>query len=247
MIHAALQPLVDAMGAMRGDDDRATVREFLASVRISRGPVAMAAETWARAPFSYHRATILKLLRIDPTDRVAHFATAPFRIVQDDGCAWVAGAVGCPAHIDADAIATWTPRRIRSVILWNPKRDELRVMGEAASQASLILPDDCQTLTVYADGFSFFRAWAERRAEHAVRAVHVAGRAFTARVVEPADSLIPGALAIGDFEKLPWRQAEAETILPGPGVDPETLRKAVWRAYSVPRVIGDAKNMRKAA
>lgn len=201
-----------------------------------------AALAWANADLRTNRTDILKALRIDPSDRTALFASMPFRVVADQGERFIGAAIGCPPHLDADAMRAWSPNDIRDVLLWSPKRGTVRVMGEA--QPVLVLPDDRGTVTLFADPFAFMRAWVERRAAAMVRKLHVTR--WQTHTREPGDSYLPGALAIGDLARMHLGTADVEAFVPGPGVAPDALRQAVYRSARMPRVIA-APALRKSA
>ncbi len=175
-----------------------------------------AGRAWLQANWPANRATICRALKIDPNEPGATYATGPFAIMSEDGANWIAGAVGIwRAFKPGD----WSVDDISDVILWNPRTGEVRLLGDEG--AVLIVPDRPEPrLTVYADGFAFFRAWADRRAETLAR----------------IDSDIPGALAIGDLKDINWRETGASVLVAGPGIDAKKLNSAVIRSARLPRV-----------
>lgn len=192
---------------------------------------------WHSVPYGHGRASIFKALHIDPREPSAGFACACFRIVADDGVNYIAGAVGCPPHLDLERFQEWTPDNVSEVILWNPRTAELRVLGEAKSQTILIAPRHAEIITVFKDGYAFFRAWAERRAEFAARKQGVLNNAWVHPMPETSDSLIPGALIVGDTMAVKgWGALSQATLIPGPGVSEDELKKSVWRASDIPSV-----------
>lgn len=200
-------------------------------------------DIWHSTPYSHHRKAIFKALRVDPSDPSAGFACACFRVIADDGVTYIAGAVGCPPHSDLERFINWTPDDISNVILWNPRTNDTRILGEARSQTVLISPESREgMITVYQDAFAFFRAWCERRAEFIVRRQGVITNGWLHPMPEPRDSFIPGALVVGDLAKVKeWPRLSEATLIPGPGVSEDDLKKSVWRSAEIPTV-----NMRHA-
>lgn len=204
-------------------------------------------EIWYRTPYIHHRRAIFNALQVDGSDPSAGFACACFRSIADDGINYIAGAVGCPPHLDLDRFRDWTPDRIAHVILWHPKSNDVRELGEAKSQSILIAPTiPDETITVYADGFAFFRAWIERRAAHYVRNQMTIRKEWAHPTPETSDSLIPGALVIGNIASVKeWPAISESALIAGPGVTDDALRQSVWRSAHIPQVI--TRNIRKVA
>ena len=204
----------------------------------------LAARSWAAVPFQHHREHILKALKIDKAEPSALYSTAALRVIADEGVTWIGGAVGCPPSLNIAQVMDWQIDDISDVILWNPRSNECQVMGEAKGQATLTLPYPMPDhLTVYGDPFSFFRAWAERRAKTFGRHQSRKGRKWAHGAAEPLDGGLPGALIVGDQGRITWRDLSAQTISAGPGVDRDELNRAVFRAAKLPRVLP----LRKAA
>ena len=126
------------------------------------------ADFWYNADFSRGCSRINAALKIEPDHPSTFYATFPFRIIDVEGRAWIGGAVGCPMIMTSDWHRTWEHFDIEEVLLWNPRTGEVGILGEAASQPAAFVPERLalveESLTVYGDGFSFFRAWADRRA-----------------------------------------------------------------------------------
>lgn len=176
-----------------------------------------------------NRQAIFKALKIDPRAPHAAYAVEPFRIVEISGAIWIGGAVG---HARGPCYDDWTPTG--EVILWNPRTGALALHDDVG--ASLVKPFEAQKrLVVYADGFAFFRAWADRRAGHS-EAMSIASAQGRNAPEEPRDSGIPGALAIGDMMEIPWRDAGASVLVATTGVDARNLNRAVIRSARLPRV-----------
>lgn len=200
---------------------------------------ATAKSPWLSTPYRRGRANICRALRIDPTDPTAGYATAPFVVIDHDGETWIAGAVG---------FTVFSHGEIADLILWQPQTQRIRIFGEAANAAILITPFQTEPeLTVFADGFAFFRAWADRRAAFYARRQAARETMHAIIPTEPADGNLPGALVVGNLDKIQWRDTGASTLLAGPGVDPKTLQRAVLRSARIPRVAAAPDYLRSAA
>lgn len=195
------------------------------SFRAGRGTPE--AQTWCAA--KPNAPAIMRALRIDRDQSGSSYACDAFRVVADDGHNWIAGAVGAPPSL---ARSTWLPADISDVILWNPRTNETRVLGDR--DPTVIAPYD-DVITVYADGYAFFRAWADARAEVWGRAVARRDNKWVHPVTEIAT--VPAAIVIGDIAKV-RRWPNATTLIAGPGIDADALRRSVWDSYNVPRVVG---------
>ena len=175
------------------------------------------------------RLAIYRALKISPLEPTASYAIQPFTVLETGEGNWIAGAVG---HHPSTRYGDWNPTG--DVVLWNPRTGEMRLRGETG--AALIAPFRAEPrLTIYATGFAFFRAWADNRAALAERIAHAITN-HRATNAEPADSGIPGGLAIGDLSKLNWRDLDATVLVAGPGVDPKKLNSAIIRSARLPRV-----------
>lgn len=184
------------------------------------------------ADWSNRRDAIYRALRIDPNEPGVGYATGPFTLMRDgEGRVCIGGAIGIWAAFNP---FDWTVDQISDVILWEPRSGAISLYG--SSGADLVMPDRPDVrLTVYADGFAFFRAWADQRAATATR-IYAARKAHLLSSAEPADSDIPGALAIGDLAAINWCDTGAAILVAGPGIDPKQLNRAIIRSAHLPRV-----------
>jgi hypothetical protein len=182
------------------------------------------------------RRTICRALKIDPAEQGAFYATFPFRIVRDGDKAWIAGAIGCQRALDPNSVRDWRHTDVSDVILWNPRTGHVQLAGDPS--ATLIEPADYANgrYNIYGDGFAFFRAWADKRAE--IGAGIISAKASNSHIipVEPVDSGMPGALVIGDLDQVRWRDLNATVLVAGPGIDPQKLNRAIFRSARLPRV-----------
>lgn len=193
-------------------------------------------ETWLAQDWLRGRAAICKALRIDHDDPASVYATAPFTILSDDGANWIAALVGMRPCLSVDAIRAWDEAAAGPVILWNPRTNKLRILGEAASASIAIVPDHADRLTVYADAYSFFRAWADHRADIFASIKAAQSNPHRITPAEPADGGIPGALIVGSVEKAAPQLFDALHLLAGPGIDPAELKRSIYRAARIPTV-----------
>lgn len=211
----------------------------------------MAVETpgraWFHAPYMHGRSSIAAALKVDRADPLAAYATLPFRILNIDDQNWIAGAIGCPPAVSGK-ISVWCHLDISDVVLWNPRTGALRVAGEPANAPCLIGVGTAGAsqaeVVVYDSGYAFFRAWVERRANFL--AGFLAARESRTSVIptEPACGNVPGLLAIGKLDALPWFDVGAAVLKTDGGIDPGKLKSAIFRAARLPRV---ATNMGIAA
>lgn len=188
---------------------------------------------WLAADWSRNRTAIYRALRIDPNEPDVAYATGPFTLLTTGGGEhrWIAGAVGIWRALSPHG---WTPDDISDVILWNPRTGAVQLLD--GDGPTLIMPHRFEPrLTVYVDGFAFFRAWADRRAA-TLTSLRAASKAHRVADAEPRDSDIPGALAIGEMKDIDWCGTGASILVAGAGVDPKALNRAIIRSARLPRV-----------
>lgn len=187
-------------------------------------------EAWLNA--NPNKAPVCRALKIDPADPVAAYATLPFTLMRDtEDRMCIAGAVGAWRVFSP---LQWTPEHVAAVVLWDPLSGALSLYGDTGT--ALVTPFRPEPrLTIYADGFAFFRAWADRRAATWTALASAAQLHRTAHA-EPADSDIPGALVIGDLNRIDWLSADATVLVAGPGIDAKQLNRAVIRSARLPRI-----------
>lgn len=259
---AALCELMDDLAALPAEERHETLSEWARSPlwdpllmmlqgehgRIARAAWAalrtdLASDTpgrrWDAIPHALGRASIERLLGVqDDPNRV--YAGIAFRTwIDDDERSWIAGAIGACPVFDTDATMRWTHLEIRDVILWDPRTNEVRLVGEHHSQAMFVMPTYPEPrLKVWADGAAFFRAWARKRANK----VHVwrsSKGGHPAPEYPGAD--LPGALLVGDIRHARWPgDAGAATVVAGPGITAAELQWAAIRAANLPIFEGGA-------
>lgn len=178
------------------------------------------------------RQAVFRALKIGASDPHAHFSTDRFTVLTIDGKAWIAGAVSA-SPIIGHRYGDWFPNG-GEVILWNPRTNEVKLRDD--DHPTLILPHRAEArLTVYADGFAFFRAWADNRAAISER-INLATDNHRITHAEPSDGGIPGALAIGALNSIDWTDTGSNILVAGPGIDPKKLNSAIIRSAKLPRV-----------
>lgn len=199
-------------------------------------------KAWHAAWNPADRKVICRHLKIDPADPLAFFATFPFRVIRNEGeRPWIAAAIGCrrimdPASKEHAPGYDWLHIDIDDVILWNPRSGEVKVAGDPDRRLVECANYDDGRYTVFADPFSFFRAWADRRAEFGARVKAARASKHVLISTEAVDNCMPGALVIGDLDRVHWRDLDAAVLVAGPGVDPVKLNRAIFRTARLPRV-----------
>ncbi len=168
------------------------------------------------------RSSIYRALGIDGASPAAFYAGYPFRIIETEDGHWIGGAVGCPNLKEIDRAFDWSPLDVAYLILWNPRTNDCRVMGETKSFLLCPVPD--AKVTVYGDPLAFFRAWAARRARYADTPT------------EMPDSDLPGALLLGSPGRVQWHELHCEHIFAGPGVVAEDIKRAVFKQARLPQI-----------
>lgn len=223
---APLMLCLDWQGRIARDAYRALKRELAADTPGRR---------WNMLEPSVGRASIHRLLALTG-DPAAIYAAAPFRSwTDDDGRAWIAGAIGCPPYFDNDAALRWEHLDITDVILWDPRTNEARIAGEHASTSVFVMPEQPDPrLTIWGDCGAFFRAWAARRVRTGKLWIMRARGEWQHPIDEPADGNLPGGLLIGDAFRARWPVTDSTTIVAGAGLSATELHAAAFRAARLP-------------
>lgn len=181
------------------------------------------------------RSSIVRLLGLE--DHAArYYAADAFKVWRDDdGRDWIAGAVGSRPWSDADRLAGWYHLDIRDVILWDPRTNDARIVGEHSSVSAFIMPDHATTkLRVWGDCGAYFRAWASARAAIGVLMHRRSSGEWKHPIAEAADGGLPGALLIGDYNRARWPCVGTTNIVAEAGVSVAELHFAVARATGMP-------------
>lgn len=192
------------------------------------------ARTWWHAE---RHPAIYRALRIDPADPVAFYATLPFRLARIDARPVLLIAHPCPltlGPVDEDWLG------IETVMAWNPVDGSVSVLGDDAPQ----IVGDASTGAIYGEAFAFARAWVEARAAFATLRRDALGKDWHVKPTESGQA--PGALIVGDIDKIRWRMHDLPREIEAVGIDPARLNRAILRAANLPRARA-ANTMRIAA
>lgn len=191
---------------------------------------------WWDAEFG-HRA-IYRALRVDPDEFGAFYAILPFRLTRIDGKPLIVVAHPCPLTL-GPVTEDWLD--IESVIVWNPVDNSATVMGDDVPQ----LVGDVEQSTLFGDPFAFFRSWVEARAAFAMLRSQSAGKEWS---VSPTEfGTAPGALIVGDPDKVRWVPHAMPRDLTCVGVEPQKINRAILRSARLPRAVAAPANLRAAA
>ena len=183
---------------------------------------------WHAQPFDHP--AIARALHVDKADPASTYALMPFRYCCDEEgvhhilAAWPTPR--CLGPVDAD----WLDVEI--VFSWCPVKNTAEIVGDINPQVAGRLDDAAPAL--YGDPFAFFRAWAEARAAFLVE-WQWARRTGSANLIEP--DLIPGALIVGDVDKITWMPSALPQTLQCIGTNPKQIERAIFRAARLPRCI----------
>lgn len=187
---------------------------------------------WKAKPF--HPA-IYRFLRVDPADSYAPYACAPFRVFidPDTGRARILAAYPAPRMVEAldehDVI--------EQVIAWAPQANTAALLGDPSPQLAGGFTDR-EHGTLFADPFTFFRAWVEARAAWAVEYLAAKGRAWRSPPTER--DLVPGCLMLGRVDEIAWQPSAMPAALTCSGVDPRAVNKAILKAARLPMALNGA-------
>lgn len=194
---------------------------------------------WKAKPF--HPA-IYRFLRVDSADPYAPYACAPFRVFvdPDTGKARILAAYPCPRMIDeldeADVI--------EQVIAWAPQANTATMLGGTGPQLAGGFTDR-EAGAIYADPFTFFRAWVESRAAWAVEYLAAKGKQWRTTPMER--DLCPGVLTLGNVDEIAWRPSDMPADLNCVGVDPRAVNRALLKAARLPFATNARAPLRRAA
>ena len=168
---------------------------------------------------------VYRVLKIDAKEPAATFAALPFRLARIDDQHAILVALPCPrtlGPVDPDWLA------IETVLRWDPVADTVTVLGDPASDQLVGIAGD----TIYGQPFAFFRAYAEARAQFAIRRRSIPG-AWHVKPQEP--DLTPGLLLVGDPDKVHWPLQRLSDDLAVIGADAKRINSAMLRQARVPR------------
>lgn len=194
------------------------------------------AKTWWNAPAG-HRA-IYRALQIDPAEFGAFYATLPFRLARIEDKPVVLVAHPCPLTLDP-VDEDWLG--IEAVLAWNPVDGAVSVLGDPTPQ---IIGSTAHG-ALYGSAFAFFRHWVETRAAFAMHRQLTAGKDWSSPPQEFGTA--PGALVVGDPEKVRWVPHALPRDLTVIGLDAMKINRALLRAANLPRAVEAQPNLRAVA
>lgn len=175
----------------------------------------------------YEEPLIAQALKVDRTEPDAWYALLPFRYLNDDGRHLILAAWPAPRVID-DIDLDWL--NIEHVIAWEPRTGTVELLGDNAPRLIGHFSDESETL--YCDPRAFFTAWAAARARWlALRRRHTALGA-----VEP--DIMPGALAVGDIDRIAWPVYQMPARFRTVGADPRSVNRAIFNFVHLPLAVG---------
>lgn len=193
-------------------------------------------KTWWNAQPAHP--AIYRALQVDPCEFGAFYAILPFRLARIEGEPRILAAHPCPltlGPIDED----WL--EIEAVIAWNPVDNTATVLRDDAPQ----LFGDLDEAVLFGDPFAFFRSWVEARAAFAMHRNHTAGKEWASPPTEFGTA--PGALIVGDADKIRWAPSSMPRDLAVVGIDPIKINRAILRAANLPRAVAKQSNLRAVA
>lgn len=180
---------------------------------------------------------IYRALNIDPAETGAPFASLAFRLHRDEHGARILWAYPTPMFY-GDAPDDWLG--IETVLAWYPHLNRVEVIGDIGPR--IIGPISEGTAIIFADPFAFFRAHAEARAQWFANMIE----ASEWRAFHEID-LTPGALVIGDIDKLHWPVRSMPVDIICHGIDPAKLNRTLLKQARIPRARASQNYEMKAA
>lgn len=167
-----------------------------------------------------------RALKINREGAAAVYALMPFRLGRDDnGQVRIFAAWPCPRFFHPDADTDWLG--IETVVAFDPT-----VNHATTDQPDAVIGDISQGM-IYADPLAFFQDWARSRAQfYAQRQASIANH-WTAPMTE--HDAIPGALIIGNPEKVQWPIHAMPEQIQTVGIDPRKINAAILKSARLPR------------
>ncbi len=188
------------------------------------------AKTWWHLPHDHP--AIARALRIDRTDPVALYALMPFRYGKIDGRHLILAAYPVP-HIFDVLDPDWLG--IDAVLAWEPSTNSVEIMGEPGTHELVGCVTEMDN-TIFADPRAFFTAWLRQRAWYFTARHEAAQRKFAAIPKEP--DLLPGALIVGDPDRVSWPIYTMPDRFTCVGIDPRAVNRAILKFAKLPMCAG---------
>ena len=186
----------------------------------------LTADSWAKTWWHLDRKNplIAQAFKADTTEPDTWYALWPFRYMQRGEHHLILAAYPAPALDDDDWLG------ITHVIAWEPRTGAVEVLGDDRPQLVGHFGEGSET--VYADPRAFFTAWAAARSRWmAMRrncAVH--------RPAEP--DTMPGALVVGDIDRVSWPVYQMPARFRTVGADPRAVNRAIFNFVHLPQAVG---------
>ena len=189
-----------------------------------------------RWEYAFHSRARESIVRLLGAEDMPVYATLPFKTLDTENGPRIGAAIGWPDPL-RNGHDHYAYLDIEDVLLWDPRHNTVTVDGERGSSRLFTPSEDNRDgpLTVYRDPFAFFRDWVALRVERL--ALHQSGW----RAALTVDGCMPGALAVGDLERMPWQCLHVPQLVAGPGLNRDDLRRAVFRTHRLPSIgeVGD--------
>lgn len=172
-----------------------------------------------------------RALHIDPGDPEAWFALLPFRYHKDRREGEPTRHLILAAYPAPDLAEDWF--NVQTVLAWEPSTNKVEAMGNDMPQLVGRLSDDDNS--VFSDPLAFFVAWARQRAGY-----------IYARKAQPGYSgaipdLVPGALIVGDIDRIRWPIHSMPRRFTCQGADPKEINRAILKFAKLPTCAWGAK------
>lgn len=187
------------------------------------------AKTWWG--LKHDHPAIARALRIDRSEPHAWYALLPFRYLKLGDRHLILAAYPTPKIITA-VDQDWLG--IETVIAWEPTTGAVSVMTDDRPQlVGRVTETDS---TVFAEPRAFFTAWMRQRAWFMAARVQASQRKWSAMHGEP--DLLPGALIVGDPDKISWPVHSMPDRFTCVGIEPKRVNKAIIRSARLPMCAG---------
>lgn len=187
------------------------------------------ADTWHPA--------VSRALGIDRAQDGGAFALMPFRLAKHNDAWTILAAYPTPRCIGPEIDEDWL--NIEVIIAWNPATNHVEIIGDIEPQivgrpAGFYSHEG--TGTLFGQPRPFFQAWARDRARFSGYVAQHAGKQWSALPNEP--DLAPGALIVGDVNKIRWSAHALPKSIECVGCDADAINRAMLRGLQLPRLRG---------
>ncbi len=185
------------------------------------------ARLWWHLPCDHP--AVARALRIDASTTEAWFAMLPFRYFKQEAEGEPTRHLILAAHPAPDIGAMdWLD--IETVLAWEPATGRYDVVGFDAPQLVGRITE--MDNIAFGDPRAFFTAWA------ALRAQYLAARNSQPGYDGPIPDLTPGALIVGDPDKIAWPIYTMPPRFTCTGIDPKRVNRAILKFAKLPMCAG---------